>query len=312
MMIQEFAKEIRDRVENVLSGHSLKVEQIDKGNGLQMTGLIIRNGKEPFGPVIYLEPYYEQQQEGRSIEDIVEDIVSVYCENAAAPMSGSMVKDLLNWDLMKERVVYRLINEEKNRRKLAEVPNTGWLDLAVVYYLYLEEKSGQVYAAVTNGLMKSWGISQEELHRHAEKNMQELLPEVMENILDVLSCQNSPQTVEEEQPVLSVYVLTNKTRAYGASALLYGNALKRMAEKWNTDILILPSSLHEVLILPDDYGKDYKGFRSMVEEVNRDVVGPESYLSSNVYRYSRKTGEISIVVEERMERGCGHSGRKVL
>lgn len=91
---------------------------------------------------------------------------------------------------------------------------------------------------------------------------------------------------------LTLYVLTNREKIFGASAMLYSEKLKELADRFGCDLLILPSSVHEVLIVPDDRKREYDYYRWMVKEVNTTQVDPEEILSYNLYRYDRKKEEI--------------------
>ena len=92
-----------------------------------------------------------------------------------------------------------------------------------------------------------------------------------------------------------MWVLTNKERVFGASALLYDNQLEKVAEKIKEDFYILPSSIHEVIIVPKKYGapKDY--MVKMVREINGENLDMEERLADNVYFYSIDTKELQIV-----------------
>lgn len=294
MTMEQFAQEIKNRIEMILPGCQIDLKQIENNNAIQRTGLALRKEKEPVSSVLFLEPYHAQYLNGRCMEKIVEEIVSVYHKDVAPPVPLSQLKDMLNWDLAKKRVVYRLIHAGQNKKQLYDVSSTGWLDLAIVYYLYFEQEDGRVYIAVTNSFMEIWGITREELHLYAEQNMPKLLPEVLERIQDILFGKDMAQRSTEEPAEMPIYVLTNRTGSYGAAAMLYGDSIRRMAETWKEDVLILPSSINEVLLLPD-IGGGYEILRNMVSEINRDVVGPEIFLSSNVYRYSRESGKIAVV-----------------
>ena len=93
-----------------------------------------------------------------------------------------------------------------------------------------------------------------------------------------------------------MYVLTNLLKRYGAAALLYPGTLKKAGEVLGSDFAILPSSIHEVLLLPDDKAQNYDFYRQMVSEVNRTQVDPEEVLSFNLYRYDREKAEIEAIV----------------
>lgn len=102
--------------------------------------------------------------------------------------------------------------------------------------------------------------------------------------------------MEESESSMPLYVLTNRERIFGASAMLYSDKVRKLAEELNTDLLILPSSVHEVLLLPDDKAQNYDFYRQMVSEVNRTQVDPEEVLSFNLYRYDREKAEIEAIV----------------
>ena len=93
-----------------------------------------------------------------------------------------------------------------------------------------------------------------------------------------------------------MYVLTNKEKCFGASAMLYSEKIGPLAERFGCDLLILPSSIHEVLLIPDDHVREYAFYRQMVEEVNRTQVEPEEVLSYGLYRYCRKNSEIEEII----------------
>ena len=93
-----------------------------------------------------------------------------------------------------------------------------------------------------------------------------------------------------------MYVLTNKAKINGASAMLYSDKIRELADSLQSDLIILPSSVHEVLLLPDDHKQKYDFYRQMVEEVNTTQVEPEEVLSYSLYRYSRDKAEIEEIL----------------
>ena len=96
-----------------------------------------------------------------------------------------------------------------------------------------------------------------------------------------------------EQEIISLYVLTNKIGINGAAVILYDNVLKMIAEELESDLIILPSSIHEVIVIKDD-GADPDILKQIVCEVNLCEVTAVEVLSGNVYRYSRKENKLTI------------------
>ena len=107
--------------------------------------------------------------------------------------------------------------------------------------------------------------------------------------------------VAEKNPDLGgipLLVLTNSRRYLGAACILYRGVLERFAKKLGENLYILPSSVHEVILLPETKVNSSKNLLRMVMEVNRTQLAPEEVLSDTVYYYDRKSGKISIYEEK--------------
>ena len=82
---------------------------------------------------------------------------------------------------------------------------------------------------------------------------------------------------------------------YGASVMLFKDPLRDFANYMGHDLYILPSSIHEVILLLDDeYVQSSEELREMVRETNRMVVDQEEVLSDHIYNYDREKDEIRI------------------
>ncbi len=216
-------------------------------------------------------------------------------------------------------VIFRLIPTEANKELLLDVPSIPFLDLSLVFYLFLaEQKQGHIAALIHNHHMKSWNLDSKQLYKLASENTPRLLPpklQLMGDLIqemyisdsshssaafpDILS-ETDCQTIKEASDLLPLYVLTNRTGACGACACLYPHVLKNFANLLNQDLLILPSSIHEVLILPDDKTYTVPELSRMVFEINRTEVPVHERLSDHVYAYSRKEDRIFLSAPERL------------
>ena len=132
------------------------------------------------------------------------------------------------------------------------------------------------------------------LYAVAQENMKKSMPELLVSMKDLL--EETTGLKMGEDTYLPMYVLTNQEKVYGAAAMLYSEHMKKLAERWQTDLLILPSSNHEVLLLPDDGQNEYAFYRQMVEEVNTTQVEPEEVLSYSLYRYCREKAEVEEIL----------------
>ena len=240
--------------ERLGSDFEICIQKITKNNGIVLDGLIIGNTRKNIAPTIYLNSYYMHFIHGMSLLEILEDIISAYKESDDV-VFGDIKEPLEDFNNLRDKVAFKLIQREKNQELLKEVPYFEFLDLAVVFYLILDENNGgQMTALIHNSHMKSWGVEKEELYCLAKKNTPILLPpeirtmkEVMRDILKidfeklgVGEMLDDFLNFDSERQVL--YVLSNKDQIYGAGCILYDHYLSDFAVSQNIDIIILPSS----------------------------------------------------------------------
>ena len=307
MNYNQFLEDVRVAVQERLgSDFEIRIQKITKNNGIVLDGLIIGRASKNIAPTIYLNSYYMHFIHGMSMQEILEDIISAYKENNDV-VFGDM-RELLNFSNVRDKVAFKLIQREKNKELLKEVPYIKFLDLAVVFYLVLDEhKGGQMTALIHNSHMKPWGVGKEELYHLAEKNTPILLPpeiKTMKEIMyDILKGHLEELKMEEMVDDLldfdsqkpSLYVFSNKKQINGAGCILYDGCLKDFADSQNSDIVILPSSTHEVILVPDDGRLDYGELRKMVGEINKSEVPEEDVLSDRIYKFFRYDCSISII-----------------
>ena len=270
--------------------YEVKTRDVTKNNGIHLTGVIMMRESDKMSPTIYLEePYRMYREEGRSLQGIVTDIVQLYREQMANISFD--VDRFRDFGYVRNHIFYKLINYERNPELLADVPHFKWCDLAVVFYYSLaESRQGRASILIRNSHLDLWRQSAEELGRIAHGNMRRGMPELfipMRQMVKEITGSEPPASAR-----LSMYVLTNRSKLNGAAAMLYSEQMKGLADRLETDLLILPSSVHEVILLPDDHEQPYDFYRRMVREVNTTQVDPEEILSYRIYRYSRKKAEI--------------------
>ncbi|WP_186423789.1 DUF5688 family protein [Lacrimispora celerecrescens] len=307
MNYNQFLEDVRAAVQERLgSDYEIRIQKITKNNGIVLDGLIIGKASKYIAPTIYLNSYYMHFTHGMSLQEILEDIMSAYKENNDVVFGD--IRELLNFTNLQDKVAFKLIQREKNKGLLKDVPYFEFLDLAVVFYLILDEhKGGQMTALIHNSHMGPWGVEKEELYRLAKKNTPILLPpeiktmkEIMCDILkghleelDMAEMVDDLLDFDSQKPPL--YVLSNKKQINGAGCILYDGCLKDFADSQNSDVVILPSSTHEVILVPDDGKLDYGELRKMVGEINESEVPEEEVLSDRIYKYSRHDCSISLI-----------------
>ena len=200
----------------------------------------------------------------------------------------------LDFEKMKERIFCKLINWELNKELLNEVPNIPCLDLAVVFVCAVEnEEFGNGSILVREEHRKLWRVSKELLYEYARENTFRLRPFELKSMEELIEDMVEP----EEKKLLKeipMYVLSNQKRVFGAAGLLYDRVLSDAGVRLEDDFYVLPSSVHEVILVPDHVAGSEKELRTMVHEVNHTQVEPEEILSESVYHYDRKKHSLSI------------------
>ena len=275
--------------ERMGADYSVKVTNVTKNNDIRLTGVIMMKDSDRISPTIYLEEPYRQYCSGIAMREIADRIVELHRER---------LQDVdLNIDFFREfgrvrdRIFHKLISYEKNRKLLQDIPHVRWCDLAVVFYYAVDESIlGRASILIHNSHLTMWEQTADALFRIAQHNMKQYMPELlipMRKLVEEMTGVKLEQTEE-----VKMYVLTNQAKLNGASAMLYSDKIGELADTLQTDLMILPSSVHEVLLLPDDREQQYDFYRQMVEEVNTTQVEPEEILSYNLYRYRREKAEI--------------------
>ena len=299
MRLEKFAEEVLKGVEEKAGG-TLKVRIVPgkKNNGVTLTGIITSKQDGKGGACIYLENYYEDYCDNRiTLDEVTEDVYDKLMEHRN-DLDGVDMKALWDWEAAKTRIRAKLVNREMNCGFLKKVPHRDFLDLAVIYYVTLDglSESGTAAFTVSDGNMEIWRKKEDDLYRMAVSNMRldgEPVFEDMEEIIRSMIPDAMPD-LAVGIPKIRSYVLTNPKKVFGAVELLDGNTLTEIGDKLGSDYMVLPSSLHESIILPVDGRISYQELADIVTDINRNVVSIVERLSDHVYLYERKEGALRI------------------
>ena len=286
---ESFEQTVIDTLEKWLPGDTkFQIKKIMKPNDRVLDGLIISDEQTDVAPTIYLDPYYDAfVAGGASFDEIIENIFRLYKDNRTE--TGFDQDAFLNWDRAKEKITYRLLNRKANEKFLEDVPFVPYLDLAVVFtYLLTIDDAGQGSIVIHKCHAENWGVDDDELYEAAKKNTARLLPVEYKPMSDMLEDLMPGSGEELTDGIPDMLVLSNKTRTYGAAAILYKDVLHDIAEKMDCDLWILPSSVHEVLLLPKEGDRNiFTDLSAMVREVNATQVPEGEILSDHAYLYTR-------------------------
>ena len=277
--------------ERMGQGYKVKIYKIMKNNSLEHDSLVMLKEGRRFAPNIYLSPYYESYTSGTPIKEIIDRLTMIYSHCAIPVVQENFEYSL---KVMKPFIFFRLISRERNKKLLSRIPHMEFLDLAVTFHcLVRNETDGIGTIRISDEHMKRWDITLDQLKELAFKNTIMLFPQVLKTMEEVIrglaedDCTENDD-FEYEKPEgepYSMYILTNEKAINGASCLLYKNIIREFARSIESDLYILPSSIHEIILIPVENPDDREHFEKMVREINSSQVPEEEVLSDRVYIY---------------------------
>ena len=302
---QEIADNIKDHLPDQYQDSTIQLNTVQKNNEA-LDAITITSPDSNVSPTIYLNSFYEDYQNGQDMDTILDHIADIRVEHEVS--QDFDVSKITDFDQVKDHIAARVVGIEDNSDLLDQRPHAVMDDLAVTYCVMLgEDANGSMSVPITNQLMETWGVTQEELHDLAKANQDELTPSTFKSMNEVMAEMMIPQMMSDMgvdretaqemiesmmPPEDKMYVLSNEQKLNGAAALLDDKMMDQIAEKVGGDFYILPSSVHEVLIVTADAGMDLKDLEAMVQEVNETQVAPQDRLSDHVYQYDNDTHEV--------------------
>lgn len=249
---------------------------VTKNNGTRRTGILFKQEDSNLAPTIYLEEFYQKYLKGQQVPDLADSICSIYQEIRVKKTCD--YQNLFDFNHVKEHIVYKLIRRDANEELLKQIPYESFLDLAVVYYIQIDNtRFGSAAIQIRNEHLRYWRVEKEEIRRLAEKNTPRIYP------------------VQIRQIVRFMYVATNEQCSLGAAVMRYPDFREKVRGMIRGDFYILPSSIHEVILVPESFGLEPERMQEMVKEINQTGVAPEEVLSDSVYYFDGE--EIRIVAK---------------
>lgn len=301
MDFETFVETVRGHLQEHYPGYEVRTTPVLKNNDVRRTGICVLPDGGAVVPTIYMESYYEEYLGGSPVDEIVSDYVRRR-EKVMAP-GDIPLPDVTDFNAVKDIISCRLVNWKRNRGQLTEMPHRRFLNLAVTYYIpstVKEPNDGKI--DVTGRMASLWGVDEETLYRHALENTRRRLPvkiQTMEEMVREIMGESYPEGLfgsRDGIPCPPVFVLR---RAEGgestAAALLDEDVLRKFAGE-HGDFYILPSSIFEVLLVPEKHGKqDAAYYKGMVREVNRSSLKEDEILADNAYYYHADSGRLEVL-----------------
>lgn len=289
----DFKKRVKKEVEYRVDG-LVSIQQITKNNGLELDGLTILAAGVNISPTIYLNYYFDEYLK-HGLNAVVDKIIEVYEQNKPeVPIDISFFTDA---EKVKGKIKMKLISYSRNKELLKKVPHVRYLDMAIIFYAEMENKPNEGLATIQiyNHHLSFWDFTTEALYELANENMlgDFRLESIFESIIDIFD-EEQKEMLMAAKDMFRMQILTNKAKMYGAIGMLQTCMLQEYMKRYNTEkLLIIPSSVHEVLLIPYEQGVDMEEMKAMVKEVNATQLQPEEVLSDNAYIYDGN--EIQII-----------------
>ena len=317
MTYETFLEWIPDLVQSQLGEvGKVRLHTIYKNNNIRRDALCVLGEGCNVSPTIYLDKYYERWKQGISLEQISNEICREYQVNHCGMYMD--VKSFYDFKVMKDKIVYKLIHYDHNRELLKDVPHRRFLDLAVVYYLLVDDPFiGSGTALIHHRQREMWQVDEEVLYEIASDNTDRLLGNEitpmrqvigqllqrdmrrqLESDLEVGICtqeQVDLWAVEILDQILpqdhhTMYVVSNHNKYWGAAAVLNQERMRMFVTKLGCGCHVIPSSIHEMILIPDTESLQREDLQRLLWEINQEEENIQEYLSDQVYYYHPEKG----------------------
>ncbi len=284
--------------------YSVEIQDVKRNNDCVKRAVIIRGKNEKTVPTIYLEDFYRRYTEGETLFNIVSELIEVRKMHAVE--WDIDVEFMMDYEQVRNRLGIKLLNKAKNMELIHSAPYMEFADMILIFMVIMEDENiGRGAITIKNEMFEKWGVTKEVLCVDARNNMMRKFPPKNTDIIDLLidmyreKYDDGTEFAKEEMEYhlremeslrredSSLYVITNKERWYGASVITYPDLLEEIGVSLGRDYIILPSSVHEVILVPCNEGVQYNNLSDMVRAVNENAVEAEEVLSDHAYKYHR-------------------------
>lgn len=220
------------------------------------------------------------------------------------------IRPYLVYENVREKIVFKLVNTERNSELLEDVPHIPFMDLSIVFGCVVGQKEDAVgYILVHNVHLRLWDVTVEKLFQEAGENTPKMMPYEVRNMAEIM-CEfeeaehpeeyDHDRCMEKFSDDAPMYMLSNKKRIEGAACLIYPNLIRDLAETVDSSLYIIPSSIHELLLIPaenadeDTNTETEKELRGMIKDINDTQTAPDEILSYSLYYYDKTEGKLII------------------
>ena len=288
---EQFVENLKESLyERGMEDVQMREAHVDKLNG-GYDAVTITPGDSNIGVTLNIDNFYKAFENGADMSEVVSKATEVAI-NGMENTPQLDVASLTDYDQMKDKLVMEVVSAEANAEMLENVPHQNMEDMAVVYrFVINSDETGRASILATNDMINAMGVTPEQLHADALENAPQIRPAQITGMSEVIAEMMGrdqaemmgivPVDPKDEQ----MFVATVSDKVLGAGVLAYQDFMDQAADRLGGSFYILPSSRHEVLLVPDNGQMSLGDLESMVREVNATQVAPEDKLTDSVYHY---------------------------
>ena len=302
MDYEQFLEQVKENLQERFPYMNVEIRSVEKLQGESYTGISITPDGSNAGATMNLHSQYEMLQDGVPMAIVMERIGNLAADaiNQIPQVDASTLSD---YEQMKHTLIMQAVPVEPNRALLETIPHRTLDDIAIVYRFQLEHReSADATVLVTNQMLQSYGITAEQLMADAAVSAPQRNPLSLRSLGEVLAEMSGGMFEPEEMGAPPLLVATVPGAVNGAGVMGYPDFFKDAAEMIGGSFFVLPSSVHEILLLPDDGTMSARELSAMVSAVNSQEVMPEEQLGSEAYHYDAQAQifEKASAYEDRM------------
>lgn len=296
--IRQIKEDLPEHFSGVLTGAEVAEVQIPKLQGQSYEGIRVTPEGSNMAITMDMNPYFQMMENGVNYEYLLSHLAEELEDHYLRRPEFSM--DMLsNYESIKDSLSVQLIGQAGNEAMLQNIPHRDIEDMAMVYRINLPESEyGVSSILVTNSVLEQYGITEEQLHQDAISSPRSSSYEIktMGEVMSEITGMPMPDDM------LPLFVASNQERYYGASVIVCPGFLEEAHQRLEGNFFVLPSSVHEVLLIPEEAGLSREELENMVRDVNASVVSPKEKLSDHIYHYDgkEKLFELADKYENRM------------
>lgn len=308
MMNYEIFKEVvaekfMDYMPEQYQGMRLRVEPVNKVNKVLDGITLVGSGAgRSVSPTLYINHMYEHYLETENLQEVLQ---------SAARRMDMAFKEMpevgdVNLEGVKDNIVFQVINTLQNEDMLRDMPHREFQDLSIIYrWVVKVDENGIQSSAIRNNLAEQLGMNEEQLFKCAVENTRRIFPPTVKSMNDVIRemfvsdgmpAEVADMMIGEMPEDKMMWVISNDRGINGAGSMLYEDNLHKLAMKLETDLYILPSSVHECIAVSTNVGDPYE-LAEMVSEINMGQVALEDRLSNQVYHYDKDARRLTLATD---------------